>query len=119
MAPTGGDRFTITGNTFHGPTAIGLPGGVVHQSQHVSPAIAVANQIDEVRRLIAAEPAVVDDRAAAGNDLAGIERELARPHTDPLVLDTMLRRLAGRAVAGTALIEAVLTLADMIGRYLG
>lgn len=116
MTPTG-DRFTITGNTFHGPAAIGVSGGSVHQAQQVPRT--VANQIDEVRRLIAAEPASVSDVTAAGTDLALIERELARPAADPVAVDALLRRLTGRVVAGTALVEAVLTLAELVGRHLG
>ncbi|RSM40322.1 hypothetical protein DMB66_57270 [Actinoplanes sp. ATCC 53533] len=121
MSPTGGDGFTITGSTFHGPTAIGVSGGTVRQTQHAPPVIAtvIAEQFDEVRRLIGADRSAVDDQAAAGNDLACIERELAGPTPDPAAVDMLLRRLAGRVTAGTTLVGAVLTLAELISRHLG
>jgi hypothetical protein len=116
--PDGTHRFVITGNAFHGPTVIGATGAVVHQAQR-APAQAVVDQVALVRRLLAAHPEAVTDPAAAGRELALLERELGRPTADRVAVHRALGRLAGRVVGGTVLVEAVASLAELIRHHLG
>jgi hypothetical protein len=118
MNQPGNNQFTITGNTFHGPAAVGISNATVVQA-HGAPAPAVVAQLAEVRRLLAAHPDAVADPTQAAGDLAVVEQELARPQPDRAAVGRALARLAGRVTAGTVLIEAALTLAELVRQYLG
>jgi hypothetical protein len=119
--PDSRHRLTITGNTFQGPTAIGVSGSVIRQSQY-APASTIVDQLALVRHLLHAHPDTVTDPATADRDLHTIEDQLRRPAADRPTADRTavrgaLSRLATRIAPATVLAQAVYHLAELIRQH--